>query len=273
MKTFACAIALSLLGHLPSFAQTSPADLPLKEDSITPITVELKQAPRFSEIPVFSSQKDADATVGTYHYKLYLPVGYNADPAKQWPCFFVMSTSGNASMADVGAYAKANGFIVVMLQEAKNGPWAPIMGNFLAAHDDAIKRVRIGQKFAVGHSGGARASSIWVQLRPGFQGLIMEGAGGAFDSKGSYHIGGIKRQPQLRMAMTMGNADPNKHEVPKMDKLFTKNQLLILNFQGGHVWAPADVFEKAMTWVTTKGPATGAAGTTSFDEFFKKNKK
>jgi len=262
--------AILLLTLATLHGETTPPDQPLKEDGITPITCELTQAPRYTEVPVFGSQKEADSAVGTYHYNLYLPKGYNAEPAKKWPCFFVMSTSGKASMADVGNYAKAHGYIVVMLQEAKNGPWAPIMGNFLAAHDDAVKRARIGAKYAAGHSGGARASSVWVQLRPGFEGLVMEGAGASSGHNGAYNVAGIKRQPQLRIAMTMGNADKNSSEVARMQSALGKDRMLFLPFEGGHVWAPADVFEKAMAWVTAKGPATGGSGGKTFDEFFKK---
>lgn len=273
MKTLLSLAAVLFPAISTLHGETTPLTQPLKRDDVTPITCELTQAPRYSEVPVFSSQKEADSAVGTYHYKLYLPKGYDAEPAKQWPCFFVMSTSGKASMADVGVYAKAHGYIVVMLQEAKNGPWVPIMGNFLAAHDDVMKRARIGAKYAVGHSGGARASSVWVQLRPGFQGLVMEGAGASSAPNGSYNVAGIKRQPQLRIAMTMGNADKNSPEAGRMQGIFGKDHLLFLPFEGGHVWAPADVFEKAMTWVTAKAPTAGSpsgVGSKTFDDFFKK---
>ena len=88
---------------------------------------------------------------------------------------FIASPSGNASMGAMAERLKSGGYVVVMLVESKNGPWGPIVGNFLAAHDDVVQRVRIqeGLKFATGMSGGARASSVFVQARPGFAGLIL----------------------------------------------------------------------------------------------------
>ena len=162
-----------------------------------------------------------------------------------------------------------------MLVEAKNGPWEPIVGNFLAAHDDVIKRVRIaeGQKYATGFSGGARASSVFVQLRPGFCGLILQSAGPSFDEKNNYNIAGIKRNVALRIAMTMGSSDNNNNEVDRMKKLFNSQRLAAFGFNGGHAWASAEIFEKAMTWLNEQ-PAAASAPTTgkgsSFDDFFKK---
>src|SRR4051794_5358417 len=174
----------AFLGSLSLFAasasaEVTPLNQPLPEESETTITCELAEAPRANQVPVFDTQKQAEDAKGTYHYKLWLPKGYNADATRRWPCMFIMSAGGNASMGLMAAWLKANGFVVVTLAEARNGPWEPIVGNFLAAHDDVTKRVRIaeGRKFATGESGGARGSSVFVQLRPGFTGLILQGAG------------------------------------------------------------------------------------------------
>jgi len=235
---------------------------PLSDEVETKITCELTQAPRYSDVPVFKTEKEAQKTLGTYHYKLWLPKGYNADLSKRWPCMFVMSPSGNASMRPMTDYLKNNGFVVVMLVEAKNGPWEPIVGNFLAAHDDVIKRVRIdeSQKYATGQSGGARGSSVFVQLRSGFCGLILQSAGASFDDKNNYNVAGIKSNARLRIAMTMGASDKNKPETERMKKLFDGRKLAVFEFNGGHVWAPADVFEKAMAWVNGTTPGTSASG-------------
>ena len=234
-----------------SLSANSSATQPLRDEVETNITCELTRAPRYSEVPVLHSDKEAQNTLGTYHYKLWLPKGYNADINKQWPCMFIMSPEGNASMGEMANYLGSNGFVVVMLVEAKNGPWEPIIGNFLAAHDDVIKRVRIAEdkKYATGLSGGARASSVFVQLRRGFRGLILQGAGASFDDKNNYQIAGILRNAKLRIAMTMGSSDNNKNETDRMKKLFGRQSLAVFDFTGGHTWAPAEVFEKAMIWL------------------------
>ncbi len=201
---------LSLFLDLSVCAETTPLT-PLSGETETLITCELTQPPNFSEVPVLKTPQEAQKTAGTYHYKLWLPKDYGLDPMKRWPCIFIMSPGGNASMGQMGNYLKKNGFVVVMLIEAKNGPWEPIIGNFLAAHDDVIKRVRIddGKKYATGQSGGARGSSVFVQLRPGFCGLILQSAGASFDKVGNYNVNGIRNNSNLRIAMTMGATDKN----------------------------------------------------------------
>ncbi len=274
MKHLAWVIVASLPLVMPLRAEITPLTQPLGDESETLITCELSQPPRQSEVPVFKSVKEAENTKGTYHYKLWLPKGYSSDPKKQWPCIFIMSAGGKASMGPMESFLKNNGFVVVMLVEAKNGPWEPIVGNFLAAHDDVIKRVRIaeGKKYATGQSGGARGSSVFVQLRPGFCGLILQAAGASFDDTGNYNVAGIKRNAHLRIAMTMGSSDKNRSEVERMKGLFNGQRLAVFEFNGGHVWAPAEVFEKAMTWLMekTSGTSNSAGSDSSFDDFFKK---
>ncbi len=135
----------------------TPLDAPLPEEAETEIACDLTVAPKAGEVPVLSSAKDALEALGSYHYRLWLPKGYAAEPSKRWPCIFIMSPGGRATMQSMKESLKGRGFVVVMLVEAKNGPWGPIVGNFLAAHDDVAKRVRIDPtaKYATGFSGGA----------------------------------------------------------------------------------------------------------------------
>ena len=223
----------------------------LVEQKEITIACELTQAPKPSEALVISSAKECENTKGTYHYKLWLPAGYLADPKKRWPCLFIASFGGNARMGDFAPWLKENGYIVVMLVESKNGPWEPIIGNFLAAHDDVVKRVRIqeGLKIATGFSGGSRASTLFVQMRPGFSGLIMQGAGGPQDGKGKYLMDGVKRNQSLYVAMAVGNKDGNRKEIPVIKALLPSSRFLALSFEGGHASAPAEIFEKAITWI------------------------
>jgi hypothetical protein len=260
---------------LPFFtlrAAVTPLDQPLADQEMTTITCELTQPPPYSGLSAYVTRQDVDATIGTYHYKLWLPGGYSAAPARQWPCMFIMNAQGNAVMATMAPWLKSNGFIVVQLVEAQNGPWPPIIGNFLAAHDDVIQRARVagGEKYATGVSGGARASSLFVQLRPGFRGLVLQAAGVMFDGANHYIIDGLKRTPGLRIAMTIGNADPNTAEIGPMKSAFDSAQLRVFEFNGGHDWAPAFVFEKAMRWLTGTGSAEpGGTSGDPFDDFFR----
>ena len=242
-------VSLVLAGLTSTWAQVTPLDQPLVEETLIPITCELTKAPSRSELPKVDTF-DLDKIPGTYHYNLWLPKGYLADPARRWPCAFIASPSGNAKLGQMGDALAARGYVVVLLVEAKNGPWEPIFGNFLAAHDDVIQRVRVedGSKLATGFSGGARASSCFVQMRPGFSGLILQGAGGAFDDKGKYHVEPIKRGP-IRVALLMGDTDKNNNEVARMEKELPGAQCKVFPFAGKHQWAPAAEFAQALEFV------------------------
>ena len=237
-----------------SRAETTPLNQPLIGEQETLIACESLKVPSRTDIPVLESAQDAEKARGSFHYKLWLPKGYFADTTKQWPCMFIMSPGGKAGMGKMSDYLKSKGFVVVMLVEAKNGPWGPIVGNFLAAHDDVIKRVRIreGQKFATGFSGGARGSSVFVQARPGFCGLILQGAGTAFDDKGNYLVSKLKQTAGLYTVMLMGNTDKNNNEVGKMKAVTVPARFHDIEFTGGHVWAPADTFEQGMAWLSER---------------------
>jgi hypothetical protein len=246
---------LGLIGALAlSCAKATSNEHRVAEQKEVTITCELTQAPKWSDVPIFESANDCQAATGTYHYVLWLPKGYLADTQRRWPCMFIADAEGHAKMGNMAAWLKARGYIVVMLVESKNGPWPVIVGNFLAAHDDVVQRVRIqeGLKFATGVSGGARASSVFVQIRPGFSGLILQGAGLAYKANSVYVVAGLRRTPPIYVAMTMGDRDKNRVEVEEMRRWIGSSHFQAFEFQGGHGWAPAEVFERAITWVEEK---------------------
>jgi hypothetical protein len=251
---------LALLGVLAlSCGKTATVQQGLVEQKEITITCELTQAPKWSDVPVFESASDGAAATGTYHYVLWLPNGYLADAQRRWPCMFIADALGRAKMGNMAAWLKARGYVVVMLVESRNGPWPTIIGNFLAAHDDVVRRVRVqeGQKFATGVSGGARASSVFVQLRAGFSGLILQGAGLAYKTNGMYVVAGLRRTPPIYVAMTMGDLDKNREELEEMRRWVGSPRFQSFDFQGGHGWAPKEVFERAMAWVEDKVRNTG----------------
>lgn len=223
----------------------------LAEEKEITVTCHLTQPPKWSDVPVFESAEETTAATGTYHYVLWLPKGYRADTQRRWPCMFIADAAGSATMGNMGPWLKGHGYVVVMLVECKNGPWSPIVGNFLAAHDDVVQRVRIqeGRKVATGVSGGARASSVFVQLRPGFLGLILQGAGVAYKSNGMYVVSGLHRTPPIYVAMTMGDSDSHRGEVAEMRRWIGPACFQAFDFKGGHQWAPQETFDHAMAWV------------------------
>ncbi len=189
---------------------------------------------------------------GEYTYKLWLPSGYLADTTRRWPCLFIASPGGDAKMGRMADWIRQHKFIAVLLVESRNGPWGPIVGNFLAAHDDVVQRVRIqeGLKWATGMSGGARASSVFVQCRPGFSAVILQAAGFAQGPDAKY-VAEVARAQNIVVAMCMGRNDQNRSEVAAIRSLIGTRLFREFEFDGKHEWAPAEVFEQAADWAWT----------------------
>jgi predicted esterase len=231
--------------------EVTPLNANIREGTELFVTCALTEAPRLVDIPVFRTPVAAEEAKGIYHYRLWVPPGYLAQPARRWPCVFIASPGGNARMGNMAERLKAGGYIVVMLVESRNGPWQPTIGNFLAAHDDVTKRLRVDEqhKIATGFSGGARAASIFVQIRSGFCGLIMQSEGVALNDATTYFTEGLLRNRSVFIAMTMGRADPRMSELRQMTTRLDPARFLFLNFPGAHQWAPADTFGQALSWV------------------------
>ena len=226
------------------------------QETATPLTVPLKDgtAMRITCVQkVGGSGKDAP-TPGVYHYRLWVPEGYSADPKKTWKTIFIADPNGKAKLGAMGSWIKAHGYIAVMLEESKNGPYGPNIANFLSAHDDVIKRMRVadGKKVATGFSGGARACSLFVTLVPGFGGLIFQGAGcsdmNPLDR--SYIVKDIKVKT---LAGTFGKKDMNYDNAARLKKAFG-SRISIFEFDGGHQWAPQEIVEQALNEVDAKLP-------------------
>lgn len=188
-----------------------------------------------------------------YHYLLWLPADYASSPTQARSALFIASPNGKATMGEMADWIRRHGYIAVMLEESRNGDWEPTVGNFIAAHDDVVKRVRVaeGRKVATGMSGGARACSVFVGLRPGFGGLLFQAAGYApIGPNGASPVAGIKA-PAL--AATFGEKDPNYAEGPRMKRLFG-DRMELFEFRGGHQWAPKETVEEALDSIDARLP-------------------
>lgn len=256
-KAKATANAVAAGGGTASTATTGakiaapPTAAPASTEETTPLTTTLTDATETRITCSYKGTGNLTALSGTYHYKVWLPTGYSADPKKTWKTLFIADPNGKAKLGAMAAWVKANGYIAVMLEESKNGPWEPIMGNFLAAHADVVKRLRVaeGKKIATGFSGGARASSMFVTLVPGFGGLVLQGAGCSdANPDGTYVIKNIKCPA---VAGTFGLKDMNYKEADRLKKSFGA-RIEIFEFAGGHQWAPQEIIEKALSTVDEK---------------------
>jgi hypothetical protein len=254
-KAKATATAVAAGGGPAGSAATGAKVAPPKGavETATPLTEPLKDGTETRITCTFKGTGKSAAMAGTYHYKLWVPEGYTADPKKTWKTIFIADPNGKAKLGAMADWIKAHGYIAVMLEESKNGPWEPILGNFLAAHEDVVKRMRVaeGKKVATGFSGGARASSLFVTLVPGFGGLVLQGAGCSdVNPDGTYVVKDIKVKS---VAGTFGKKDMNYKEAARLKKSFGA-RIEVFEFEGGHQWAPKEIIEQALTAVDGKLP-------------------
>lgn len=221
-------------------AAVTPRNKPLPEGKVTTIKCRYRGGE-----PQIQDGFYVEPKTGIYHYRVYVPVGYRKHPERQYPCLFIMSPKGNATMTSVSIAArmKQAQWIVVMLIEARNGPWAPIFGNFLAAHDDAVKRLRIHDrlKYATGFSGGARACSAFSHLRPGFAGVILQAGAAARLQPG-------KLLPDVPFYVLMGDKDRNLIELAHVKAMPHRSSFQCHVFPGGHQPAPTVAMNRAFDW-------------------------
>ena len=186
---------------------------------------------------------------GIFHYRLYLPSDYHEQPARQYPVMFIASPGGEARMGHMADLLTRDRWVVAMLAESRNRSvlWYP---NFIAAYDDVLKRVRVHPKmlFCTGFSGGARVCSRYPSIRPGFQGLILQGAG---YSGPAWVL--TRSNAGVTVYGLFGTQDPNRREAHRIRRrLPLHTRSLVEIWDGGHDWAPSYAFERALDWVVDK---------------------
>jgi hypothetical protein len=231
----------------------TPLDEVLPEDTVSMIECECTEGSQKATTDEFAIQK------GIYHYRVYMPAGYYETKETYYPCLFIASPGGNAGMGNVSKRMKDEKWIVIMLMESKNGPNAPCTGNFIAAHDDAMQRLRIqnGLKYATGFSGGARGATLFTIFRPGFAGVILQGAGFVYfesgPKQGAYIFDCLKMNKELAVYAIFGKADSNYGEIKRLKTdLAGYKRLEFELFEGGHAEAPTECMNHAFDWLETQ---------------------
>ncbi len=242
----------------PAFAEVTPADFVVSPGMVTSITCAYTGSEKLDASGMLYPPQQ-----GEYNYKVYLPTNYSPDHETGYPVLFIMSPGGGASPSSYTAGLNSRGWIGIGLIEAKNGPWSPIIGNFLAAHDDAVQRFKIkaDEKYATGFSGGARGSSVFAQIRPGFRGVLLCGAGFFYDETGRHkNVYGVRNIPNpFAVCMLMGQDDSNGVEVDLLPPVLPSwVAQKIERHEGGHVNAPRELIEAGLDWISSQ-PATATA--------------
>jgi hypothetical protein len=181
-----------------------------------------------------------------FHYRLWLPDDYDADPTRRYPVMFIAGPMGNVGMGEMADRLMRERWIVVMLVESRNGSNA-WQANFVAAHDDVLQRVRADEsmRFCTGLSGAAKVCSVYPGLRPGFRGVILQAAGPwgprVYEEEGN---------TEAAVYGTFGAFDFNLSHAGRVRRgLPPSVRHMVEVWDGRHAWAPAAVFDRALDWV------------------------
>lgn len=241
--TFVSLILFLALGVQGWAAEPTPLDAPLAIDDVTLIAAVYPDPPQTADWP-------ADQL---FHYRLYLPADYD-DHDRQYPIMFIASPIGNATMHTLGPKLLQDRWIVVLLVESRNRSnlWLP---NFIAAHDDAMARVRAhpDMKFCTGLSGAARVCSVYPGIRDGFRGIILQAHG-----LWSPRIFEDGANQELAVFGTFGHLDMNLRYARQIRRAVPPTApSLVEVWEGGHNWAPGPVLNRALDWVMRKALPLG----------------
>jgi len=216
-------------------AGPAPQDIPLPEGKETTVPCHVNEGGK------------------EWHYRVYIPEGYDdeANAGRTYPALVISSPSGKAKMGRMADWIKSHRFLAIMLVEAKNGPWDPIINNFQAAYADARQRLRINPTlvFGTGFSGGARATSMYNHLliemkAPPMAGVILQGAGTASGATLS-----DLANAKVPTAFVAGRKDSNRSEGAGLKARIPSALFMERQFDGGHQWAPKEVVEECLDWV------------------------
>ena len=89
-----------------------------------------------------------------------------------------------------------------------------------------------------------------MSIGDNFGGVILQGAGTGILDDGLRGLRGVQIPA---VVVTMGKKDSNRGEIKALREMLS-DRLEVLEFEGGHQWAPKDVIEKALDHVDAKLP-------------------
>jgi hypothetical protein len=184
-------------------------------------------------------------------YALYLPLEYTHE--KKWPILYALDPGarGSLPLEQYKAAAEKYNYIVAGSNNARNGPWEPIIRSIIAIWNDTNARLSIDQKriYVTGFSGGSRAASLFSKVinRP-VAGIIGCGAG----------LAAVLKPEEIAPAFysgVVGIEDFNYEEMLTLDKQFDKHNIShrFFVFKGAHAWPPQDVCLRVIEWMEILG--------------------
>jgi hypothetical protein len=179
-----------------------------------------------------------------HSYSLYLPSGYSA--SRRWPVVYGFSPGGDGSrpVRLLQEAAEAYGYVLVGSNDARNGPWEPVIAAQGALWKDVNHRFAIDphRSYATGFSGGSRAAiEMALAHRRQFAGLILAGA--ALSPLTPYPRGG-----GLFVYALVGDGDLNLPEHLDAERQLRERGYAewLEVFEGGHQWPSPERYRDAI---------------------------
>jgi tetratricopeptide (TPR) repeat protein len=185
-------------------------------------------------------------------YALYVPTSYTSE--EEWPVLFAFDPGarGRIPVEIFRDAAEKYNYIVVGSNDARNGPWEPVIQAMTAVWKDTDQRFSLNKKriYVTGFSGGSRAASIFSRITAlPVAGIIGCAAGIANsiikpeDISPAYYFGVV--------GITDFNFREMIHLHDQFDQKYIDNRLLI--HERGHDWPDADICHRVLGWMDVIG--------------------
>jgi tetratricopeptide (TPR) repeat protein len=189
-------------------------------------------------------------------YAVFLPTNYS--DTRPWPAVFCFDprARGATAIKHFVPGAEKYGFIVLCSNNSRNGlDWANLIQIFTSLWKDAHQRFHIdeGRTYAAGFSGGARvATALAARCHGCIGGVIATGAGFPANSEPDDSL-------SFKYFGISGVDDFNFAEMWLLERKFSRLRVpyRFENFNGGHEWAPENVLEQALAWLTLQAMKDG----------------
>jgi predicted esterase len=205
---------------------------------------------------------------GKHSYALYLPSGYVT--TRKWPILYCFDPAARGSLP-VNRFkgaAEKFGWIVVGLNDSRNGPIQPAIASLQATWDDVHKRFAVddNRAYFTGFSGGSRVASRVALTCGCAAGVIGCGAGfpeGVVPAKESAQASSPEGQAKVAVRFPyfgiVGTDDFNYGEMRelarKLDAFGFANRLAV--FEGDHRWPSETQCEEAVAWMEVRAMKDG----------------
>jgi hypothetical protein len=152
--------------------------------------------------------------------------------------------------------AEHYGYVLAASNNSQNGPWRPRIEALQAMWEDTHDRLSIDDRrvYFAGFSGGARISAWFAQACKCSHGVFLSGAGFAEGSPPN-------RQVVFPVFSAVGLVDFNYGEMVNLDAQLDSLGYphFLRRFDGSHDWAPPEVWEEALAWMTLMATQDGSA--------------